>query len=91
MVTAKGSVKNKYGIHCRPSGVISKAVRGYEGVIEIVNEEGKVGSPKSVLSMLGLCLAFGDSFTVNVTGPDEEAVCSKLVELLESEYEYSKE
>ena len=91
MVTAKGTVKNKYGIHCRPSGVISKAVKEYGGTIEIVNGEGKVGNPRSVLSMLGLCLACGDGFTVNVTGPDEEAMCSRLVQLLESEYEYQKE
>ena len=91
MVTAKGTVKNEYGIHCRPSGVISKAVKDYGGVIEIVNSDGKVGNPRSVLAILGLCLACGDSFTVNVTGPDEEAMCSKIVELLESEYEYQKE
>ena len=91
MVTAKGTVKNKHGIHCRPAGVISKAVKEYDGTIEIVNDEGKVGNPRSVLSMLGLCLAYGDGFTVNVTGPDEAKMCAKLVELLESVYEYSKE
>jgi len=91
MVTAKGTIKNKNGIHCRPSGVIFKAFKDYEGSIEIENEEGKVGSPKSVLSLLGLCLACGDGFTVNVNGPDEEAVCARIVELLESEFVYSKE
>lgn len=91
MVTAKGTIKNKYGIHCRPSGVISKTFKDYDGVIEIENSDGKVGTPKSVLSLLGLCLAVGDSFTVKVTGPDEEAVCSRLVGILESEFEYTKE
>ena len=91
MVTGQGTVKNKNGIHCRPSGVISKAFKDYEGVIEIENEEGKIGNPRSVLSMLGLCLACGDSFTVRVTGPDEEAMCARLVELLGSEFEYSQE
>ena len=91
MVTAKGTVKNKYGIHCRPSGVISQAVKGFGGDIEIVNSDGKIGNPRSVLSLLGLCLACGDSFTVNVSGDDEEAMCSRLVELLESEYEYQRE
>ena len=91
MITAQGTVKNKYGIHCRPSGEISKAVRDYGGELEIVNGEGKTGNPRSVLSMLGLCLACGDTFTVKVIGPDEEAMCSRLVKLLESEYEYEKE
>ena len=91
MVTANGTIKNKNGIHCRPSGVISKTFKDYEGVIEVENDEGKVGSPRSVLSLLGLCLACGDSFTVRVTGPDEAETCSRLVEILESEFEYTKE
>lgn len=90
MVTATGTVKNTYGIHCRPSGVISKAVKDTTCTIEIVNSEGKVGSPRSVLSLLGLGLALGDSFTVKVTGEGEEEICAKVVQLLETEFDFPK-
>lgn len=90
MITKKGTVRNVYGIHCRPSGVIKKSVDGYAGKITIMGPDGAVANPHSVLSLLALALTNGDVVTVTVDGPDEESVCNRLIELFESTYEFQR-
>ena len=60
MVTKQTTVRNAYGIHCRPSGVIAKAAQGYDGQIEI-GPDGATAHPGSVLALLGLALTCGDT------------------------------
>ena len=103
MFTITSTVTNKYGIHCRPSGVISKAVQGYKGKVEIKGPDGNVANPTSVLSMLSLgltCgdrsmlslgLTCGDRVTISVDGPDEEEMANKLAELFASHFEFEKQ
>ncbi len=91
MFTITSTVQNKYGIHCRPSGVISKAVQGYKGKVEIKGPDGNVANPTSVLSMLSLGLTCGDRVTISVDGPDEEEMANKLAELIASRFEFEKQ
>lgn len=91
MVTKTGKINNSYGIHCRPSGVIAKALKGYDGVAEIISPDGASANPRSVISILSLALTCGDSFTVKVEGTDEEKVCQQLVDLLEAHYDFQKD
>lgn len=90
MVTKSGIVKNAYGIHCRPSGVIAKSVKGYNGKIEVIGPDGTVANPHSVLSLLSLALTAGDEVTVTVSGPDELSVCNRVIQLLESTFDFQR-
>ena len=87
MFTITSTVQNTYGIHCRPSGVISKAVQGYKGKVEIKGPDGNVANPTSVLSLLSLGLTCGDRVTITVDGPDEEEMANKLGTIIASHIE----
>ncbi len=43
---------------------------------------------KSVVGLIALGLLQGDEVEVKVSGPDEGSVCSRLIELLEMQYDY---
>ena len=90
MVKREGKVKNAYGIHCRPSAEVAKAVKGYSGRLEVFNSEGKKADPRSVLALLSLTLTCGDSFCVVVDGPQEASVCDTLMSCLEKEYDFQR-
>lgn len=90
MFTTTATIANAYGIHCRPSGVISKAMQGYQGKVEIISPDGAVANPTSVLSLLGLGLTCGNTVTIRVDGPDEEATGKKLVELFETHFDFER-
>ena len=90
MVTTTATIQNAYGIHCRPSGVIAKAVQGYTGKIQVVGPDGKIATPTSVLSILSLGLTAGDTVTINVTGPDEATVAKTLKDLFSKHYDFKR-
>lgn len=90
MVKREGKIKNAYGIHCRPSAELAKAVKGCSCRMEVCNSEGKKADPRSVLALLSLTLTCGDKFSVSVDGPDEEVVCDTLMSYLEREYDFQR-
>lgn len=90
MYTTTATIVNAYGIHCRPSGVISKAVMGYKGSIEVKAPDGTTASPNSVLSLLSLGLTCGDTVTITVEGPDEEAMGEKLASLFYMHFDFER-
>ena len=90
MVTKQTTVRNAYGIHCRPSGVIAKAAQGYDGKIEIKGPDGATAHPGSVLALLGLALTCGDTVQVTVEGPNEETMCNRLIELFDANFDFQR-
>ena len=90
MITAQATVRNEYGIHCRPSAVIVKESQKYLGKIEILNGDGQVADAKSMLALIGLGLACGSTVTIRIEGPDEEAACRRLIELFETEFDFPR-
>ena len=87
MIERSATVRNEMGIHCRPSAVILEAVKDYEGVILVTSESGDANL-KSVLELISLGLFRGADVTIRVEGPDEEAMCSRLVELFETHFDF---
>ena len=43
---------------------------------------------KSVVGLIAIGLVRGDVVDVTVSGPDEQDVCSRLVDLLEKQYDF---
>lgn len=87
MIQKDATVKNVQGIHCRPSALIIKSVQAYEGNAVVRAESGEA-SLQSIMGLLSLCLEKGTSVQVMVDGPDEEVVCTQLVELFETEFDF---
>jgi phosphocarrier protein HPr len=80
-------IRNGAGIHCRPSAVIVKAIRGYAGSVLVHGASGDC-DPRSIMALLGLGLQHGDRVTVSVSGPDEDEVCKMLADLFETAFDF---
>ena len=79
MVSRKITIINPSGLHLRPAGNLCKESLKYKSKINI-NFGDKSANAKSVLSVLGVCIKFGDEIEFVCEGTDEEealeAVCT---------------
>jgi phosphotransferase system HPr (HPr) family protein len=87
MVEAVAVIKNEAGIHCRPSAILVKEGSSYAGKITITAPTGSCDLT-SALECIMLGMEQGTEITVQVSGPDEEAYAKKLVELLETHFDF---
>ncbi len=90
MQTKTVVIRNKAGIHCRPSSAIMVAAAKFPGH-EITAESSRSGMTvnlNSILDLLSMGLQQGDSVTLKVQGPQEEEACRKLAELFETEFDF---
>ena len=87
MIERKATIRNEAGIHCRPSAAIVRAVESYPGEI-LVHGNGGAADCRSVMGLLTLALEKQSVVILRVSGPDEERVCTRLVELFETVYDF---
>jgi phosphocarrier protein HPr len=87
MATAKATIKNINGIHCRPSAVIIGQSKKYSGSIKISSINGETDL-KSVIGLIGLGLEIGHEITIDVSGEDEDTFAQKLIDLFETEFDF---
>ena len=90
LVSRKVTIENSKGIHVRPAGLIVSSVQGYPGKIEVFASSKKRASLHSILSLLSLGLTAGEEVTLEVTGPDEEQVCSELALMFARQFDFSQ-
>ena len=83
MIEKKVLVRAATGLHARPVSVLVNSVKEYEGTAEMVKGD-KAANLKSSVRIMALRVKTGDEVTVKVEGPDEEATCDKIVELIAS-------
>jgi phosphotransferase system HPr (HPr) family protein len=55
---------------------------------ELISSRGESCELNSIMGLLALCLACGDTATLTVEGPNEEAAADKIAELLASEFDF---
>lgn len=80
-------IANEQGIHCRPSAVIVKEFMGYPGRILLRNRNGAC-DVSSVMQLLSLELRKGSHVSIEVEGENEAKVADRLVELLETNFDF---
>ena len=88
MVSRKVKVKNRAGIHCRPSSCIMLKASEYprcDFKISCANGESDLSS---ILSLISLGLQWGNEATVTASGEDEAAACEAMAQLLEFEFDF---
>lgn len=81
-------IRNKAGIHCRPSGVIMTTVSKFPDHKIAAEAKGREVNLSSILDLLSMGLQMGEEVTIKVEGPREEEVCAKLAELFETEFDF---
>lgn len=84
------TIRNRAGIHCRPSSVILQAVgTEFPGhTFCLTTASGNSCELNSIMALLAMGLAKGDSAELAVEGPDEERAADRIAELLEREYDF---
>ena len=82
-------VRNRAGIHCRPSGVILDAIRQEfpDHRFSIVTAEGET-EIDGILTLLSLGLVCGAEGLLRVEGIDEERAIERIGDLLEYEFDF---
>ncbi len=90
MIEKMATIRNEQGIHCRPSAkIVTEAIR-FHCQIRVLSEAGEADL-HSLLSLVSLGLQAGTTVRIQVTGDDEETVCSYFVELFETHFDFPQE
>lgn len=82
------TIKNRDGIHCRPSSAILNAAIGYSNTKFMLQSEKGESDLASILSLLCLGLQKGDTVTITATGENADEACEKVAELFEFEFDF---
>lgn len=84
MVSTTVEIQNPTGLHLRPAGKLCEVAIRYHSEIKfhIGNTE---GNAKSLLSVLGACIKYGDQVEFICSGPDEEEALQAIVDTVEHE------
>ena len=71
------TIKEPVGIPARPAGLLVKEVKGYQSTVTILKGDKSVNAVK-LMALMGMGIKCGDTVTVQVEGPDEDAAAPAL-------------
>ncbi|RIV91117.1 HPr family phosphocarrier protein [Aurantiacibacter xanthus] len=84
-VSAEVLIVNKRGLHARASAKFVTCVAGMDGArVSVINKEGHEAAGGSILSLMMLGAAKGDTVTIRVSGTDHAARLAELVAMVEA-------
>ncbi len=83
-------IKNKYGLHIRPSTALSKASRSYKSNIQITYKDHTINA-KSIIELLTLGVAGGEQILVTATGVDCKEAVEGIGQLIADRFGLSEE
>ncbi len=80
--TCEAMIVNMRGLHARASAKFVGAVAQMDEVQVLVSKDGQEAGGGSILGLMMLGAAMGDTITISVTGETAEARLSELLELV---------
>jgi len=80
------TVKNRAGIHARPSAILVQTTKNYKCNIYIEKDSDRINA-KSIMGIITLGAAYGTELKIITDGEGEEAAAEALVKLFESKFE----
>lgn len=83
MITKQITIKIPTGLEARPIALLVQVASQYESSIYVESEEKKVNA-KSIMGMMSLAIAAGETVTVIADGADEEAAMENIEKYLSS-------
>lgn len=83
-------VKNRDGIHARPSMIIVETANQFTSEIKIKKEEFVING-KSILGLLTLAASYGTELEVEAEGDDAEEAAKTIGNLLSKEFNFTKD
>lgn len=82
MVTTTYTIKSEEGLHARPASDFCKTANRFKSKIT-VNKDGESFDAKSILMVLCVGAACGDTIEIKAEGEDENAAIDALIETLD--------
>ena len=86
MPEKQATVKNKLGIHARPSALLVQAAAKYDSEITL-EKDGLAINGKSIMGLLELAAEVRAVITVRVDGEDAQDALEKIGEMIETEFD----
>ena len=84
------TIKNRAGIHCRPSGEILNTLnRKYpDHSVNVIYNGESMEITGSILALISIGLVCGAQATLQISGPDEENAIKEIGDLFEYEFDF---
>ena len=82
MVSQKITIKNPTGLHLRPAGVLCTVAMEFKSHITFQHKN-ITANAKSVLSVLGPCVKYGDELEFFCEGEDEQEAMAAIIAAIE--------
>ena len=83
--TATVKIKNKLGLHIRPSRHFSALAKSWDAVVTVRNKD-RTASADSQLDLLMLLASEGTELEISATGPQAEEAIDSLVKLVDDRF-----
>lgn len=80
------TIVNKRGLHARASAKFVAAVAAMDGCLVSVHKDGHSAAGGSILGLMMLGAACGDTIELVVSGTDAESRLAELVEMIEARF-----
>ncbi len=71
------TITDPVGIHARPAGLLAKAGKNYQSVVNLQKGE-KSANVTRLMAVMGLGVKCGDTVTVTAEGADEETAIAEM-------------
>ena len=89
MITGQVKIRDMSSLHLRPATKISKVACQYKSSIKL-SSGSTVANVKSIISLLGACVKFGDEVELSCEGEDEKAAFEEIKGMLEGSKEFDE-
>ncbi|HNP93341.1 MAG TPA: HPr family phosphocarrier protein [Rectinema sp.] len=83
MVELETTIKNRAGIHARPSALIAQTAIKFASRIYLEKEGNQINA-KSIMGIITLAASFGAKIKIIADGADEQEAVKAIAELFES-------
>ena len=90
MITGQIKIRDMSSLHLRPATQLSKVACKYKSSIKLLSGS-TVANVKSIISLLGACVKFGEEVELSCEGEDEMAAFEAIKGLLEGSNEFNKQ
>ena len=86
MEERQATVKNKLGIHARPSALLVQATAKFASEIILIKDGLEVNG-KSIMGVMMLAAETGSTILVRAEGEDEAEAVAKIVQMIEYKFD----
>ena len=86
MAEREATVKNRLGIHARPSALLVQAAAKYVSEITLIKDGLEVNG-KSIMGVMMLAAETDAKIRVRAVGPDEEEALDEIARMIEGEFD----